>query len=316
MVGTGFQEMRYASIDIGTNTILMLVGEIDGGLSIERINDFYEVPRIGKGVSSAGMLEQGAVTRGIKVIERYRDIAGDYRVDRIIASATSAVRSAQNRQMFVELVREKCNIDVEVIDGPMEARLGFMGALTAEPDRTVPTLVIDIGGGSTELSYGESSDPSLVQSLDIGAVQITERFFSSVPPSAAELDAATGFIKSAAAGFPFSDIRPKRVFAAAGTATTLALIAQGKRKFDLSAVTDYEMTFDALNELFNDLRSRSPSEVRQMTEAAEGREDVLLAGALILINLLISAGAGSFIATDRGIRYGYIIHKHRQSFEK
>ncbi len=308
--------MRYASIDIGTNTILMLVGEIDGGLSIKRINDFYEVPRVGKGVSATGMLEQGAVSRGIKVLEKYRDIAGEYRVDKIIASATSAVRSARNRQEFVGLVREKCGIDVEVIGGSMEARLGFMGALTSVLDRIEPSLVIDIGGGSTELSYGEGSEPTLAASLDIGAVRITEKFFSSIPPTGQELEAATEFIRRAVAGFPFSDIKPKRVFAAAGTATTIALIAQGRQDFDLSAVADYEMSFDTLNKVFNDLRSKSPSEVRQVTKAAEGREDVLLAGALILINLLDSAGAGSFIATDRGIRYGYIIHKHRQYLEK
>lgn len=316
MVGIGVREMRYASIDIGTNTILMLIGEIDGGRSIRRINDFYEVPRIGKGASATRMLEPGAVSRGIKVLEKYRDVAAEYRVDKIIASATSAVRGASNRQEFIGLARDKCGIDVEIIDGPTEARLGFMGALTAEPDLIEPTLVVDIGGGSTELSYGEGPEPALVKSLDIGAVRITEKFFSKIPPSVQELETATEFIRHAAAEFPFSDIRPKRVFAVAGTATTIALIAQGKRKFDLSAVTDFEMTFDTLNKVFIDLQSKSPVEVRQMTDAAEGREDVLLAGALILVNLLSSAGARTFIATDRGIRYGYLIHKHRQTFVK
>lgn len=312
MVRTGTVEMRYASIDIGTNTILMLVGEIDGGLSISRLEDFYEVPRVGKGISSSKLLAQDAMMRGVKVLERYREIAQEYRVDRVVASATSAVRDAHNRLDFVNLVRQRCGMDVEIIDGVTEARLGFMGALSAISDKIEPTLVIDIGGGSTELSFGTEMEPRYTKSLDIGAVRLTERFFTSVPPASDEVEKAIEFIRRAAVRFPFSKARASRVFAVAGTATTIALIAQKKYEFDLAAVTNYEMSRGGLDEVLSDLRKMSPSEVRKITAAAEGREDVLLAGALILSEILKASGAQTFLTTDRGLRYGYMIYKHRQ----
>ena len=304
--------MRYASIDIGTNTILMLVGEIDGGLSISRLEDFYEVPRVGKGVASSKVLAQDAIMRGVNVLEKYSKIAREYRVDRVVASATSAVREAHNGVEFVDIIHEKCGMDVEVIDGATEARLGFMGALSAMPDKIEPTLVIDVGGGSTELSFGTEMEPRYTKSLDIGAVRLTEKFFTSVPPASDEVGKAIEFIRKAAVRFPFSKARVSRVFAVAGTATTIALIAQKRHEFDLAAVTNYEMSRVALDGVLSELRTMSPSEVRKITAAAEGREDVLLAGALILSEILKASGAQTFLTTDRGLRYGYMIHKHRQ----
>ncbi|MCL5268267.1 MAG: Ppx/GppA family phosphatase [Bacteroidetes bacterium] len=304
--------MRYASIDIGTNTILMLVGEIDGGLSISRLNDFYEVPRVGKGVSVSKTLGHEAIMRGVNVLKKYREIALKYKVDRVVASATSAIRDAENRLEFVDLVREKCGMDVEVIDGATEARLGFMGAMSAVPDKIEPTLVIDIGGGSTELSFGTEMEPRYTKSLDIGAVRLTEKFFTSIPPNSDEVEKAIEYIREVAVLFPFSKARASRIFAVAGTATTIALIAQKKYEFDLDAVTNYEMSRDALRGVLDELRKMSPSQVRKTTAAAEGREDVLLAGALILFEILKASGAQTFMTTDRGLRYGYMIHKHRQ----
>ncbi len=308
--------MRYASIDIGTNTILMLIGDVDGDFSINRIGDYYEVPRVGKGVSTSKSLSQESMMRGVVVLERYREIALGFKVDRIIASATSAVREAENKSEFVNLVRDRCGIEVEVIDGPTEARLGYMGAVSGIIDKNVSTFVIDIGGGSTELSYGLGTVPVFTRSLDIGAVRLTEKFFAGIPPDSEDVDRAIDSIREAASGFPFSETRADRVFAVAGTATTLALIEQKRHEFDLSAVTNYEMTADSLRTVLSELRTMSPSQVRNMTSAAAGREDVLLAGALILSELLEAAGASRFLTSDRGLRYGYMLYKHGRMGER
>ena len=312
MVGGRIEKMRYASIDIGTNTILMLIGEIDESLSIRRIEDFYEVPRVGKSVSVTKRLDGDSIERGMRVLRRYRSIAEDYRVDRIVASATSAIRDAENRQEFIEPIKDDFGIDVEVIDGSTEAKLAFLGALSGVSETAEPALVIDIGGGSTELSYGTGMKPTYVLSLDIGAVRVTEKFFVHNPPNPDELREASEFIDNAFTNYSFSEIVPEQIFAVAGTATTLALIAQRKYEFDIAAVTNYEMSFDELRNVFEELRSKSPAEIRKLTKAAEGREDVLLAGALILLQILEAAKAKKFFATDHGLRYGYLIYKHMQ----
>ncbi len=302
--------MRYASIDIGTNTILMLLADIED-TRIKRIEDFYEVPRIGKNVSTSKVLDRDSIERAMVVLERYVRIARDHHVDRIIASATSAVREASNRDEFIIPVRDSLGIDVEVIDGPTEARITFMGAISDNQSTHIPAMVIDIGGGSTEISYGAEA-PELAKSIDIGAVRITETYFRHNPPHDDELTAGSMFVDKALSALPFSQISTEKVFAVAGTATTLALIAQGRYDFDPDAVNNYEMPFDLLKTIFSRLRTMGPGDIQKLTSAAKGREDVLLAGCLILVKTLEAAGAKSFFTTDRGLRYGYLLYKHQQ----
>lgn len=304
--------MRYASIDIGTNTILMLIGDVDGELGLIPINDFYSVPRIGKSVSSAGILTRESIDRATGVLTGYRNTAREYGVERIVASATSAVRDAENRDEFINAVKSACGIDVEVIDGTVEARLGFVGAVSGEKVRSPRSLVIDVGGGSTEFSYGTGIEPEVFRSLNVGAVRVTEMFFEHNPPLDDELRNATRFVGDALDGFPFAEISAERVFAVAGTPTTIALIYQKKYEFDPAAVNNYRMSGRALDEVFNLIKTKTPKEIGKLTSAAEGREDVLLAGALILRESLRRAGVSEFLVTDRGLRHGYLLYKHLQ----
>ncbi|MGO9480619.1 MAG: hypothetical protein ACLP05_02390 [Candidatus Kryptoniota bacterium] len=304
--------MKYASIDIGTNTILMLIGEVDGSLNVNSVADFYEVPRVGKNVSVTKELALDAMERAIDVLAKYRATARDYDADRIITSATSAVRDAMNRQDFIRMVKDKLDLDVELISGETEARLGYLAVASGIAGQTCPTFVIDIGGGSTELSYGIGLEPEKFMSVDIGAVRVTEKFFSHNPPSDKELKNAAEFIEGALGAYPFIGATPKLTYAVAGTATTLALIAQGKYEFDLKAVMNYEMSYSVLKELFEFIRWKSPVEICEMTEAAKGRSDVLLAGAMILLKILELLGSDKILTTDRGLRYGYLLYKHME----
>jgi len=321
VVGFGAQEMRYASIDIGTNTILMLIGEVTGGggedsLKITPIKDFYSVPRLGKNVSVTGRLDENSIELAFNVLRNYKAIAGEHKVDRIIASATSAVRDAANRDGFVRRVRSELGIEVEVISGELEAEMDFIGAVSGAPDPSQQTLVIDIGGGSTELSYGKGFEPSLSRSIDIGAVRVTERFLHHNPPILTELKKAAEFITAALNQFPFTKINPRVIFGVAGTPTTLALIAQRRHEFDASAVTNYPMTTRTLRKVFDEIKSKPSGEILELTKAAEGRADVLVAGALILLKVLEVANAAEFLTTDRGLRYGYLFCKHKGLLEK
>ena len=308
--------MRYASIDIGTNTILMLIGEISEGRNgfpnIVPIEDIYNVPRLGRNVSASNNLSQDSIERALDVLRSYKKIAGDYQVDKIVASATSAVRDAVNKNEFILRVKDETGIEVEVIGGDTEAEIGFMAAVTGSDYFEKPTLVIDIGGGSTELSYGTGLKPSLLKSIDVGAVRITEKFFHHGPPSKGELKIAGEFIDSALAQFPFMEVAPQIIFGVAGTATTLALIAQGKYEFDLKAVTNYVMSVAKLREIIGKIKSKTADEILKLTRAAEGRADVLVAGAIILLKILEACKASEFITTDRGLRYGYMLYRYNR----
>jgi exopolyphosphatase / guanosine-5'-triphosphate,3'-diphosphate pyrophosphatase len=315
--------MKYASIDIGTNTILMLIGEIAENSihspllpKITPIEDFYEVPRLGKNVSVTKKLDHDSIERALVVLRHYKEIAEAYKVDRVIASATSAVRDAINRKDFIDRARDDVGIEVELISGDLEAEIGFMAATSgaSEPDK--PTLVVDIGGGSTELSYGTASKLDLAKSINIGAVRITEKFFHNNPPNADELNKASEFIRTALNQFPFDDIKPGVTFGVAGTATTLALIAQGRYEFDVKAVTNYIISVKKLVEIFDQIKVMTTNEILKLTKAAEGRADVLVAGALILMKVLEASKASEFLTTDRGLRYGYMLYKHRNSFAR
>jgi exopolyphosphatase/guanosine-5'-triphosphate,3'-diphosphate pyrophosphatase len=315
--------MRYASIDIGTNTVLMLICDVvkksdscDGLPEIRRLADFYEVPRVGEKVSISRRLSRDSMDRGIEVLRKYKDTAKKYGVETIVASATSAVREATNGNEFIDEIRQKLGIEVEVITGEVEARLGYLAAVSGATVINKPNFVIDIGGGSTELSSGAGLKLETFLSVDVGAVRVTEKFFVHNPPTDMELQAATGFIRMAVGAFPFHRVKPEQIFAVAGTATTIALISQGRYKFDADAVTNYRMDYEALRKVFESIRWKSSSEILQLTEAARGRADVLLAGALILMTILELVNYRAFFTTDRGLRYGYLLHKLMNDLDK
>jgi|YelNatPaOPRAMG01_1025707.scaffolds.fasta_scaffold02264_14 exopolyphosphatase/guanosine-5'-triphosphate,3'-diphosphate pyrophosphatase len=298
--------MKYASIDIGTNTVLMLVADVDTRLFIRRIADLCELPRLGKSVSQTGELDKEAIERTMNVLSRYVKSATDYGVDKILAFATSAVREAKNGEKFVRSVREKYGIEVAVITGEEEAELGYYGAVSSADDKLAPTLVIDIGGGSTEISFGKKGRPLLVKSLRIGAVRLTEKFFAKVPPGETEVYQAELWTKEQLEDFPFPKVRADQAFATSGTATTLALIAQGIREFDIEAVEDFNLSYSVVCEIYERLEHSTPAQILSMTRAAEGRADVLFAGVLILKQIMSMAHLDSVRVTDRGIRYGFL----------
>ncbi len=308
--------MRNASIDIGTNTILMLVGEIDDSFHITPINDYYEIPRLGKNVSVTKRLDDKSITRALTVLRRYKSLADEHKVDSVIALATSAAREAINGREFVGQVKNETGIEVEIVNGEREAYIGFIGAVSGSPYPDQPTLVVDIGGGSTELSFGVGLRPTVAKSMDVGAVRVTEKFFRHDPPNSSELEGAARFIELELSRFPFSSIYPKVIFGVAGTATTIALIVQHLDEFDLSAVTNYPLTVSGLKEVFQVIRNMSAVDILRLSKATEGRADVLVAGVLILMKVLEASNATELLTTDRGLRHGNLIRTHKHLLEK
>jgi exopolyphosphatase/guanosine-5'-triphosphate,3'-diphosphate pyrophosphatase len=296
-----------ATIDIGTNTALLLVGRVSGTGEIETLVYEQRIPRLGEGVDAGRVLTPGAIARVTAVLEEYRTIIGRYSPDAVVVAATSAVRDARNRDEFRRHVKERTGFDLEILPGHEEALLTFSGALSGITDLHRAT-VVDIGGGSTEITVGTRSSIADPISLDIGSVRLTERFFGNDPPTAAELLAAESFVRQ--------ELRRRTpetagttLVAVAGTATALAILDQRLEEFDRKAVTNYRLSEQKVAAIFARLSELPSASIRKLSKVLIGREDVITAGALILRELMRHLKFGELVVSERGIRYGLVLRE-------
>lgn len=300
--------MTVAVIDIGTNTILLLVAQVRSDGSVTPLHHEQRIPRLGQGVEGRRALHQDAVDRAIQVLSEYREILREYSPDRTVLCATSAVRDAANREEFLRLVRGATGYQVEVLSGEEEALWTYRGAVSGVPDLTAAT-VIDIGGGSTEITVGDGHAPAARVSLDVGSVRLTERFLRHDPPLPRELTEAQTAVREALAGTAHFAFASTTAVGVAGTATTLSLLAQGRKEFDLDAVRNSRMSFTTVERLFRMLSGTPSSRIRELSEVMEGRADIITAGALILREVMKHAGFEELIVSERGVRYGIALRE-------
>ncbi|MBK8461779.1 MAG: Ppx/GppA family phosphatase [Nigerium sp.] len=272
--------IRVAAIDCGTNSIRLLVAEASGGEMRELFRDL-RLTRLGQGVDATGEFHPDALARTLAACDEFAAVIEDFGVERLRFVATSAARDARNRDDFYAGVRARLGVDAEIISGAEEAQLSFDGALAALPDAAAPALVMDIGGGSTELVTGRPGAPAHGISLDMGSVRVRERFLHSDPPSAAEIAEASAFIDGLldASGVDFAAQRTW--IGVGGTATSLAAIAQDLEAYDRTRVHRSTITRGALESLATRLLTSPVATVLEIPTMVPGRADVICAGALI-----------------------------------
>lgn len=298
--------MTVASIDIGTNTVLLLIAEINpGNQSIVPIKNVYRMPRIGRALKAGEKISETSIEKLIKVLEEYNSIISNRNIDKTIVTATNAFRLASNSKEIVTLVKQKYNLDVEIISGDREAEYAYLGAVSG----SVPTgsvLVIDIGGGSTELILGRNDKIEFRKSHQIGSVSATEDFFVHLPPTENEIQLLIKSIHSVL--LPVSNSRkPEIAVAVAGTPTTLACMHKNIKEFIESEIEGSHLKFADLNKLIGVIKKLTPEEIKERYgEAMNGREDIILAGAIILSELMQLLKLENVIVSSRGIRYGAI----------
>lgn len=272
--------MRVAAIDCGTNSVRLLIAEAAAGGPVE-VERALRLTRLGQGVDATGSFHPDALARTFAACDDYATLLAAHRVDRVRFVATSAARDAGNREEFFAGVRSRLGVTPEVISGSEEAQLSFDGALGAVRDAALPALVVDIGGGSTELVLGEPGRLAHAVSLDVGSVRLRERFLASDPPGGAEVEAAASHVDGLldASGIDFAAARTW--IGVGGTATSLSAIAQGLDVYDRERVHGSIITRDRLAALADRLLSAPVAEVLQIPTMVPGRADVICAGALI-----------------------------------
>ncbi|MBI5473379.1 MAG: Ppx/GppA family phosphatase [Ignavibacteriae bacterium] len=300
--------MNLASIDIGTNTVLLLIAEVDGKGTITPIVYEQRVPRLGKGVDASRNLNAEAMQRVVDVLQEYRSLIERHNVERTIVFGTSAVRDASNKQEFAELIHSTTGLELEILTGNDEALWTFRGAISGIPNLTKAT-VIDIGGGSTEITVGDEREIFSSVSLNVGSVRLTERFFKHDPPTPMELENAIAFTEDEIAKAARFDFKGSTLVGVAGTATSLAVLAQGLKSFSIGAVTNYSVGKETVSHLFRTLQVMASHEILSLSSVMEGRSDVITAGALIAREIMEHFGFESMVVSERGVRYGIVIRE-------
>ena len=301
---------RGASIDLGTNTFLLLVADVVDG-AIEPVLEREEIVRLGKGVDAAGNLSDEAMARGLACLEDYVTQARATGVEVIYASGTSALRDAKNREIFREQLRAKLGLEVEIISGEAEARYTYNGALSSAPAALTEVILIDIGGGSTEVVVGRRERIDAARSVDIGSVRLTERFIHSDPIKPAELDAARATARHTLNEVA-SMVRERRnstLIGVAGTITTLAAIAQKLPLFDPKKIDGYWLSSCQVEDILEMLAVLPLSRRRQVPGLRPERADVIVAGALILDTFMTEFAFERLLVSQRGLRYGFLMEK-------
>lgn len=298
--------MRVAAIDCGTNSIRLLIADIDpqtrkfGELTRE-----MRIVRLGEGVDRTGEFTPAAIERTLGAVRAYADEIARFQPEAVRFCATSASRDARNRDLFIDGVTEILQVTPEVISGTEEARLSFLGATRDLPIDDSPFLVVDIGGGSTEFVYG-SRDVESAISVDIGCVRMTERHFHSDPPSTGELAAARADIDEAIARVALSVpiAKAKTLIAVAGTATTVAAAALDLPKYDPLVLHLSHIDAKRAHEVASTFARLTHAEKSALPYLHPGRVDVIAAGSLVLSRIVIAAGVSEFVASEHDILDG------------
>lgn len=303
---------RVAAVDCGTNSLRLLVADVDPDAgSLTQVDRRTEIVRIGQGVDAAGRIAAEALERTLAVARFFAAVIAETGAEQIATVATSALRDAVNVDGFLTGMRVALGVAPRIISGDEEARLSFAGAVRALPDRPGPYLVVDIGGGSTEVVLGESpAGPVEARSVDVGSVRLTERYLCSDPPTPAEVERARAdvveAIEDVAAAVDLA--RTRTLVGVAGTVTTLSAHALELPTYDATAVDGAVLPIGVLRTACDDLLARSRAERAELPYVEQGRVDVIGAGALvwgeILDRVSREAGVSEAVTSEHDILDG------------
>jgi exopolyphosphatase/guanosine-5'-triphosphate,3'-diphosphate pyrophosphatase len=296
--------MRVGVVDCGTNSIRLLIADIEGN-SFREVTRQMQVVRLGQGVDETNQFHPDALERTFAAVDLYAAEIARRGVEKIRFCATSATRDATNRSIFIDGVKERLGIEPEVISGDEEARLSFAGA-TREFNRIDgPFLVVDIGGGSTEFVLGTDTVESAI-SVNIGCVRMSERHFHNDPPTADEIAVARRDIQNAIdIAYASVDIKSaKTLVCVAGTATTVAAAALNLPEYDRYAIHLSRISADQVHEVSKRFATMAHDERAALGYMHPGRVDVITAGSLVLSEIVKATGAKEFVASENDILDG------------
>jgi len=300
--------MTIASIDIGTNTVLLLIAKVD-----TNTKEFYpllniqRIPRIGKGLKHGHPIAEEKILKLFEVLDEYKKLIKENDCEKVLVTATNAFRIASNGNEIAEKISKKYNFSVKIVTGDEEARLSLLG-VTDNISRDKQVLVIDIGGGSTELISEKNLKINFQKSFSIGVVSHTEKFLLHDPPEEIEIRKLSNEIDLIFKEILILNLKPDEGIAIAGTPTTLACIKNNLDYFDEEKIEGSKLNQFELEDMVNELSLLSSKKIKEKYKSiVENREDILFTGSLILLKLMKLLYLNEVIVSTKGIRYGTIV---------
>jgi exopolyphosphatase / guanosine-5'-triphosphate,3'-diphosphate pyrophosphatase len=297
--------MRVAVVDIGTNSTRLLVADVADG-QVSQLERRSTVTRLGRGVDTSGQLAGEAMEEVFRTVAEYIETYESRGAERVNAIATSAVRDAANSGAFIAELRERFGLDARILEGVEEARLVYLGAFAERPAAPDSILVVDIGGGSTELVVGSGGEVGFYTSLQAGTVRHTERYLRTDPPDPGEQEALA------------SDVRSRidaeltgEAIAVAGTPTSLAAIDQELDPYDPERVHGYKLPLDSVQRMCSLLSTMTLEERLRVTGLHPGRAPTIVAGVVILIQVMRAFGLKEIEVSEHDILYGAALEAAR-----
>ena len=300
--------MRVAAIDCGTNSIRLLIADIENGTLTDVVRTMVIV-RLGEGVDKTGEFSQAALARTFTAIETFALLISQHQPERVRFVATSASRDVSNRSEFMDGVLSRLGIEPDIISGDEEAELSFLGAtadlVNEQEPPAAPYLVVDIGGGSTEFVLG-TTGPTAAISTNVGCVRMTERHLISDPATPQEIAAAIADI-DAAIDLAYQSVpisQAHSLIGLAGSVTTVAAIALGLSEYDSIAIHGSRISAPDIHRITGELLAMTRAQRAMLGTMHEGRIDVIGSGALVLDRIMIRTGLSEVVVSERDILDG------------
>lgn len=296
--------MKIATFDIGSNTVLMLAVEVDERRRPRVLAEMARITRMGRGVDKNARLDPGSAALTLSTLEEFAAKAREVGAEKMVAAATAALRDAADGQEFIARVKQRAGLDLQIIPGAEEASLSHLAVVRGlSIDPAEPLLIVDIGGGSTELIRAGGGQELDLVSLQLGSVRLTERCVHSDPPSEADTALLRTTIESALDKLGWS-YHPAKLVGIAGTVTTLCAIALGLKTYEAGVVHGHRLERTEIDRVIALLRSLPLAERLKLPGLPEGRADVIYAGATILERVMTRFGTKEVIVSDQGVRWG------------
>jgi exopolyphosphatase/guanosine-5'-triphosphate,3'-diphosphate pyrophosphatase len=303
---TATESARVAVVDLGTNTTRLLVGDVSGG-EVAELERRTIITRLGEGVDASGRLADAAKQRVLAALAEFRELIDRHEALRTVGVATSAIREAADGEAFLAEIAARHGIDARIVSGADEARLTFRGATAARSARGPRTLVIDIGGGSTELVIGRPrEDPEFDASASAGSVRQTERHLEDDPPDPDSLQALAAEVREIVTGEVPAELRAgvEEGIAVAGTATSLAAISQSLEPYDPALVHGFQLELGEAERILAMLAALPLEERREVAGLHPDRAPTIVAGAVILVESIRAFGLERIEISEADLLHG------------
>lgn len=298
--------MRIASIDIGSNTVLLLIAEVSNSEIIPILN-MYRMPRISSGLSKSGFISEKSIEKLFEILAEYKAIINEHDCKKTIVNGTQALRVANNAEIIKADIKKRFDFDLNIVTGETEGLYSFKGALSTFSDDSNYTM-IDIGGASTEIVYGNSKEIYYRKSFPIGVVTVKEKFLKNNPPSSEEIKHLNIELENIFDELFQLDLNNYSIISVAGTPTTLSALKQGLTEYSESKIEKSILSKTDLENFISGFSNLTYDQIKsQFAPIITGREDVIFSGTMILFHLISMLKQNKLFVSGRGLRYGALL---------